>query len=147
MRILFIASEAFTLGRVRSLADVISSLAPALRHLSHDPCLILLKYSSIKARGQEIQNNDIYVPYASAFWRCGLGQLIPMRYGTTPVVRHTSGLADTVKDAAETDGNGFVFANYMVSDMPEAIERAEASFYRRAEWHNLIRRNMKLDLT
>jgi len=69
-----------------------------------------------------------------------------MRYGTIPLVRHTGGLADTVKDAAETDGNGFVFANYLVSDMLEAIEEAEASFYRRAEWHNPIRRNMRLDL-
>lgn len=78
---------------------------------------------------------------------CGLGQLVAMRYGAIPVVRYTGGLADTVKDVALINGNGFLFQNYTVSDMPEVIKRAEASFYHRAEWHNLIRRNMKLDFS
>lgn len=52
-----------------------------------------------------------------------------------------------MKDVALIDGNGFLFQNYTVSDMPEVIKRAEASFYHRAEWHNLIRRNMKLDFS
>ncbi len=83
----------------------------------------------------------------SLYEPCGLGQLIAMRYGAIPVVRHTGGLADTVKDVAENNGNGFVFANYTVSDMLEAIKRAEASFFRRTEWRNLVRRNMKLDFS
>lgn len=88
----------------------------------------------------------------SRFEPCGLGQLIAMRYGAIPVVRHTGGLADTVKDMAEGTpdsirGNGFVFRNYAVSEMLEAIKRAEKSFYHRAEWRNLMRRNMKLDFS
>jgi starch synthase len=47
----------------------------------------------------------------------------------------------------EVDGNGFMFQDYTVSDMLEAIKRAEASFYHRAEWHNLITHNMKLDFS
>ncbi len=90
--------------------------------------------------------SDIFL-MPSLYEPCGLGQLIAMRYGTIPVVRHTGGLADTVKDVAEINGNGFIFQNYTVSDMLGAIERAEASFYRRAEWHNLIGRNMNLDLS
>ena len=88
--------------------------------------------------------SDIFL-MPSLYEPCGLGQLIAMRYGAVPVVRHTGGLADTVKDVAENNGNGFVFQEYGVSNMLEAIKRAEASFFRQAEWHNLIRRNMTLD--
>jgi len=83
----------------------------------------------------------------SRFEPCGLGQLIAMRYGAIPVVRHTGGLADTVKDVTQTNGNGFVFQNYTGIEMVEAIKRAEESFYHRAEWQNLMRRNMKLDFS
>jgi starch synthase len=90
--------------------------------------------------------SDIFL-MPSRFEPCGLGQLIAMRYGAIPVVRHTGGLADTVKDVAEGNGNGFVFQNYTVLEMLEAIKRAEESFYRREEWKNLMRHNMKLDFS
>jgi len=83
----------------------------------------------------------------SRFEPCGLGQLIAMRYGAIPVVRHTGGLADTVKDVTQANGNGFVFQNYTVLEMLDAIKKAEESFYHRAEWQNLMRRNMKLDFS
>jgi starch synthase len=83
----------------------------------------------------------------SRFEPCGLGQLIAMRYGGVPVVRHTGGLVDTVKDVTQEGGNGFVFQNYAVSEMVAAIKRAEDSFYHRNEWQDLMRRNMKLDFS
>jgi starch synthase len=83
----------------------------------------------------------------SRFEPCGLGQLIAMRYGAVPVVRNIGGLADTVKDVAQVNGNGFVFENYTVLEMLEAIKRAEASFYDRSKWQNLMRSNMKLDFS
>ena len=90
--------------------------------------------------------SDIFL-MPSRFEPCGLGQLIAMRYGAVPVVRRTGGLADTVEDIAEGNGNGFVFQNYTVREMLEAIKRAEESFYHRAEWQDLMRRNMKLDFS
>ncbi|MGQ9545682.1 MAG: glycogen synthase [Dehalococcoidia bacterium] len=90
--------------------------------------------------------SDIFL-MPSRFEPCGLGQLIAMRYGAVPVVRHTGGLADTVKDVAEQNGNGFVFQHYTVREMLGAIKRAEKSLYRRAEWQNLMRRNMRLDFS
>ena len=90
--------------------------------------------------------SDIFL-MPSRFEPCGLGQLIAMRYGAIPVVRHTGGLADTVKDVAKGNGNGFVLQNYTVLEMLEAIKRAEESFYHRAEWQNLMRHNMKLDFS
>jgi starch synthase len=89
---------------------------------------------------------DIFL-MPSRFEPCGLGQLIAMRYGAVPVVRHTGGLADTVQDVAARNGNGFVFQKYTVSEMLEAIKRAAESFYHRAEWQNLLKRNMKLDFS
>jgi starch synthase len=114
-----------------------------------------LKYperiSAIIARDEQLAHliyggSDIFL-MPSRFEPCGLGQLIAMRYGAIPVVRHTGGLADTVKDVAEGNGNGFVFQNYTVLEMLKAIKRAEESFYHREEWKNLMRRNMKLDFS
>jgi starch synthase len=90
--------------------------------------------------------SDIFL-MPSRFEPCGLGQLIAMRYGAIPVVRHTGGLADTVNDMAEGNGNGFLFQNYTVLEMLGAMKRAEKSFYHWEEWQNLMRRNMKLDFS
>jgi starch synthase len=90
--------------------------------------------------------SDIFL-MPSRFEPCGLGQLIAMRYGAIPAVRHTGGLADTIKDVAEKNGNGFVFQNYTALEMLEAIKRAEESFYHQEEWQNLMRHNMKLDFS
>ena len=61
MKILFIVSEAFPLAKVGGLADVVSSLAIALHDSGHEPCLILPKYRSIKARFLDIQNTEVTV--------------------------------------------------------------------------------------
>ena len=90
--------------------------------------------------------SDIFL-MPSRFEPCGLGQLIAMRYGAVPVVRNTGGLADTVKDIGEANGNGFVFQNYTASEMLEAMKRAETSFYDREEWNNLMKHNMELDFS
>lgn len=67
---------------------------------------------------------------------CGLVQMYAMRYGAVPVVRHTGGLADTVRD--ETTGGG---ATGFTFDPPEgfalgnAITRAVLVFHDRPERH------------
>ncbi len=83
----------------------------------------------------------------SRFEPCGLGQLIAMRYGAVPVVRHTGGLTDTVKDVNWEGGNGFAFTDYSADAMLGAIKRAEASFRHRDAWQDLIRHNMKQDFS
>jgi starch synthase len=89
---------------------------------------------------------DIFL-MPSRFEPCGLGQLIAMRYGAVPVVRRTGGLADTVKDVAEENGNGFVFENYDAGSMLRAIKRAEEMFRSEQEWRRLMKRNMELDFS
>jgi len=85
----------------------------------------------------------------SRFEPCGLGQLIAMRYGAIPVVRHTGGLADTVQDtdANIEKGNGFVFQDYHPASLIEAVKRAEGFFYHKDAWQKLMKRNMLLDFS
>jgi starch synthase len=51
---------------------------------------------------------DIFL-MPSRFEPCGLNQMYGMRYGTPPLVRRTGGLADSVVDAGQPEGCGFVF--------------------------------------
>ena len=84
----------------------------------------------------------------SRFEPCGLGQLIAMRYGAIPIVRHTGGLVDTVQDLTQdmSKGNGFVFQGYDSEAMLAAIQRAVNSYTKKA-WHNVMRRIMALDFS
>jgi starch synthase len=83
----------------------------------------------------------------SRFEPGGLGQLIAMRYGTIPVVRHTGGLADTVKEYNPFNhtGNGFLFGPYEPVHLENAVDRASITFLNKADWQKLIRVNMLRD--
>jgi starch synthase len=84
----------------------------------------------------------------SRFEPCGLGQLIAMRYGAIPIVRHTGGLVDTVKDLTPDlgKGSGFVFQGYDSEAMLAAIQRAINSYGKKA-WRDVMRRIMALDFS
>jgi starch synthase len=60
----------------------------------------------------------------SRYEPCGLGQMIAMRYGALPVVTRTGGLADTVVDADDGDGTGFVLAELTPAALMAALARA-----------------------
>ena len=77
---------------------------------------------------------------------CGLAQMIACRYGTIPVVRHTGGLADTIRDCRYGDGNGFVFEDYSARALMGAVCCAYNLYTNHEEdWNNLIRKAMCLD--
>ena len=84
----------------------------------------------------------------SRYEPCGLGQLIAMRYGTVPIVRHTGGLVDTVQDLTPDlkRGSGFVFQEYSTEAMMSAIQRALGSFQNNA-WEQVVERIMALDFS
>ncbi|GBC93152.1 Glycogen synthase [bacterium HR15] len=83
----------------------------------------------------------------SRFEPCGLGQLISLRYGTIPIVRHTGGLADTITDYDLTNGagNGFAFRDYKPAALYDAVERAVNLFGDQARWQALMRHAMRQD--
>lgn len=66
----------------------------------------------------------------SYFEPCGLSQMISMRYGTLPIVRHTGGLADTVRDCdlEPVRGNGIVFQGPSPEKLLDATRRAVRLF-------------------
>ncbi len=85
----------------------------------------------------------------SRYEPCGLGQMIALAYGTVPVVRATGGLADTVRDADESnrDGVGFVFERYTARAMVQALENALAAYSKPRRWRNITRRGMARDFS
>jgi len=83
----------------------------------------------------------------SAFEPCGLSQMYALRYGTPPVVRRTGGLADTVVDAAEKGGTGFVFDELRPEALLAAMRRAEKLFAQRESWLALQKLGMACDFS
>ncbi len=83
----------------------------------------------------------------SRFEPGGLGQLIAMRYGSVPFVRHTGGLADTVSEyrPVTQTGNGFLFGPYEASHLLAALDRALQAYHQPMHWQQLIQTNMLQD--
>ncbi|GIL88159.1 hypothetical protein Vretimale_14076 [Volvox reticuliferus] len=102
----------------------------------------------------------------SMFEPCGLTQMIAMRYGAVPVVRHTGGLRDTVFDVDfdkeraawelygssdwKRDGidatNGFAFSGTDGGALDYALNRAIDAWYNDRAWfHSLQKRVMEQD--
>jgi len=80
---------------------------------------------------------------------CGLGQLISLRYGTIPVVRHTGGLADTIQDFhPETgEGNGFSFRERRAVALLGAMCRGVMTMHDGAAWPRLVQNAMACDFS
>jgi starch synthase len=83
----------------------------------------------------------------SRYEPCGLTQMYAMRYGTVPVVHRTGGLADTVRDAAKAQGNGFVFEIFTPGAFRVAMARALDAFRDGEAWGRLVRRGMNADFS
>ena len=75
----------------------------------------------------------------------GLTQMIAMRYGAVPIARRTGGLADTITDAGDPGGTGFLFDSYDSVSLAHALDRARRVYAQREEWIELQRRGMRRD--
>ena len=78
---------------------------------------------------------------------CGLSQMVALRYGTIPIVRETGGLRDSIQDSSKGSGNGFTFAGYSAHELYDACCRANAAYYDKENWENLIRYAMNCDFS
>ena len=90
--------------------------------------------------------SDIFL-MPSRFEPCGLNQMYSLRYGTVPIVRATGGLADTVQDASEPDGNGIRFTDYTSAALVEAVRRALELFRNPKQWKKLQQAGMRRDFS
>ncbi len=81
----------------------------------------------------------------SRFEPCGLTQLYAMRFGTLPVARRTGGLADTVIDAREPNGTGFLFDTASAVGLWTALERVFALHADATAWQAVRQRAMRQD--
>lgn len=79
----------------------------------------------------------------SKFEPCGLVQMIAMRYGSIPVARKTGGLTDTIVD----NRDGFLFKDYSMEAMVEALERARQIYKNQAQWQQMIWAGMNKDFS
>jgi len=94
--------------------------------------------------------SDMFI-VPSIFEPCGLTQMIALKYGAVPVVRHTGGLADTIFDV-DNSGRKFEFTNGYVFQEPTpegfntAIDRAIKGWYDDPDrWHKLMINGMNTD--
>jgi len=86
----------------------------------------------------------------SMFEPCGLGQIIAMRYGTVPIVRHTGGLVDTVwhYGPSNPQGNGFVFNDYVASGLMWAMDQALDTYHNDSSgWTRVVENAMDCDFS
>lgn len=87
----------------------------------------------------------------SIFEPCGLTQMIALKYGTIPIVRHTGGLADTVFDVDgedQTKANGYIFDKPNHVDLEKAIQRAfDCWFNFQENWRKLMIHGMNVDFS
>ena len=83
----------------------------------------------------------------SRFEPCGLSQLYSQRYGAVPIVRRTGGLADSVQDAAQPDGTGFVFEDATAEALGATLLRAHQAWREVTPWRALQRRGMQMDFS
>lgn len=82
----------------------------------------------------------------SRYEPCGLNQIYSLKYGTLPIVHRTGGLADTVRDCRQDDGNGFVFDQFTAEDLLAILTTAVDLFrHDQSTWDNLQVNAMQAD--
>lgn len=107
----------------------------------------VMEFSEPKAHLAYAAGDMLLMP--SLFEPCGLSQIIAFKYGTIPVARATGGLADTIIDAdsSHDDGNGFLFGDYRISELEEAIHRSLWAKGNQPRWDYIIQTAMHKDFS
>lgn len=92
--------------------------------------------------------SDLFI-VPSLFEPCGLTQMIALRYGAVPLVRHTGGLADTIVDIDNSpEGNGYVFNTPSAEAIDGALHRAITRWHAAPKkWSALMHQGMQHDFS
>ncbi|MEB8433755.1 glycogen synthase GlgA [Cocleimonas sp. KMM 6892] len=117
-----------------------------------DRVLVTIGYDEEKAHLLEAGCDIFLMP--SRFEPCGLNQMYSLSYGTLPIVNRTGGLADTVVDADEANGeessfkpNGFVLEAPNTAALIKTIQRALSLYENKKSWQQLQRNAMTQDFS
>ena len=107
-------------GEIRLIAVGDGDCTEGLHTLTREfPNRVALDRNYRYALARDVVSGSDGLLMPSRYEPCGLTQLIAMRYGTLPIVRHTGGLADSVVDGK----TGFTFEKPTVSALREVIRR------------------------
>ncbi len=101
-----------------------------------------IMYSSQLAQKIYAGSDAFLMP--SRFEPCGISQMIAMRYGCIPIVRHTGGLVDTVSqhNPLKGTGTGYCFDRYEPLELFTCMVRAWEGFQYKPFWKKLQQRAM-----
>ncbi|MBA3958717.1 MAG: glycogen synthase [Parachlamydiaceae bacterium] len=123
----------------------------ALKHqLADNPNVHLLLHHQEDIAHLIFAASDMFI-VPSLFEPCGLTQLIALKYGSIPIVRHTGGLADTIFDVDNSgkpfdETNGFVFNNPDKQSIELTLDRAfNYWFHQPDKWRKLMINSMYMD--
>ncbi|MFH1453598.1 MAG: glycogen/starch synthase [Armatimonadota bacterium] len=108
---------------------------------------INLKFDNELAHKIEAGADVFLMP--SRYEPCGLNQIYSLKYGTSPIVRKTGGLADTVVNFNEktNKGTGFVFDKYSAKDLLKSVKRAYKLYRDKKKWDKLVQNAMNQDFS
>ncbi len=108
---------------------------------------VLLRFDDALSR-RIYAGSDIFL-MPSRYEPCGLGQLIALRYGSTPLVHATGGLADTIIDpqTSANQANGFVFDEYRRSSLLACLDRALTTYRETNSWQKIMLQGMTQDMS
>lgn len=99
-----------------------------------------IEFSQAKAHQIEAGADVFLMP--SEFEPCGQNQLYSMRYGTLPLVHAVGGLKDTVLDASQPNGCGFVFESFNRESLLDCLHRALETYANQSVWNQLVQHAM-----
>ncbi len=108
---------------------------------------VYLGFNNELAHGITAGSDMFLMP--SRYEPCGLNQMYSLNYGTVPIVRRTGGLADTVHDYHEFngEGNGFSFRDFTPHALFTSVQRALSLFQQKTIWREIVRRGMLEDFS
>jgi starch synthase len=112
----------------------------ALAALHPDKIAVRIGYADALSHRIEAGSDMFLMP--SRYEPCGLNQIYSLRYGTSPIVRATGGLADTVDPST-----GFLFEEFTAEGLQGAIARALNAFTNRPAWTARVLRGMAKDFS
>ncbi|MEX2030495.1 MAG: glycogen/starch synthase [Anaerolineales bacterium] len=137
--------EPWELVLLGSGAPDLEALAQAFRARHPDRVALKIGFDSGLSRRIYSSADILLVP--SRYEPCGVAQMIAMRYGALPLVRATGGLKDTVRDAEERGGTGFVFGPAEPDALAACVLRAIRAFGNRRRWRAMQLRAMAQDFS